>query len=200
MPVYVCPSCGKRIEGEEYLEDGYGRRFHVQCAVLSSLPGFTDIEKRILARHRFIPKVEIYHLTDRLESILQMNILHTGPWGMISLTANPRLTYVIPERTPRRHRLVLDFLELRKDYGRWLFPVYYFTDDEWYEEKPPNWLVSYYEEKGVGVLVEDLTYWAGAESIYLGKNLFSQESEWKCMRNIMPVKKYLKRTESVRKS
>jgi len=37
LPIYVCLSCGKRIEdGEEYSEDEFGRRRHVKCPELSS--------------------------------------------------------------------------------------------------------------------------------------------------------------------
>lgn len=154
-------------------------------------------ELKILKRHPFTPSTEIYHLTDDPDSIIESNILYVGAGGMLSLTANPHLKYVIPDRTERKFRLVLDWVKLKADFKEYLFPVYYFTDYEWYETEPPNWLVSYYRGKKVEKLGQDTELWNTAPLIYLGEDLFSKESEWKCTRTISPLKKYLVRVEAV---
>lgn len=157
---------------------------------------FTEEEKKILARHKYVPVDEIYHLTNTPNSIIKANVLHIRAGGMLSLTANPNLRYVIPERDSRNFRLILNFVKLKRDFV--IFPVFYYSMKEFYELEPPRWLVSYYKRKGVAKYVYDLTYWNGASIIYLGKDLFSKESEWKSLRSIYPLKNYLLRTEKVK--
>jgi len=163
----------------------------------SNIAIFTKEEIRILERHQYKPFREIYHYTDNPEKIKRQGRLFVRAGGMLSLTANPNLRYIIPERRPRKFRMVLDFVKLKKQYGEYLFPVYYFTDYEWYETKPPVWLIKYYRSKGVHLLGQDVEDWNTAPLIYLSKDIFSYESEWKCTTDIYPIEKYLIRVDKV---
>jgi len=154
-------------------------------------------ETRILQTHKFVPKQEIYHLTDDKESILKSDRIFTRAGGMLSLTANPKLAHVLPERElARKFRLVLDFQKLKEDLGIALFPVYYVTEKEWYETKPPSWLIDYYRKTDV-TFYQDVEAWNTAPMIYMDIDLFAEESEWKSKTDIFPVKKYLIRVEEV---
>ncbi|MEM2352321.1 MAG: hypothetical protein QXT26_07935 [Thermoproteota archaeon] len=151
-------------------------------------------ESKILARHRYVPKNEIYHLTDNLLEILMDDALYVRVGGMLSLTANPKLKVIFPETTPRRYRLVLDFKGVKRDFN--IFPVYYFTESEFYRKKPYGWLVSYYVEKGLKR--EEVDNWQNPLVYIMAEPPMAHESEWKSIRNIAPLSKYLIRIEVVR--
>jgi len=155
---------------------------------------YSEAEKEILKRHQIIPVDEIYHLTNNLSSIQRTNALFPKARGMLSLTANPKLQVIFPETEPRKFRLVLDFQAVKKHFD--IFPVYYFTEKEFYEEIPHSWLVEYYRKKGLAI--GELETW-NSSIIYVsaGKPL-GKECEWKSLRAILPLDAYLIRIEMVR--
>lgn len=153
-------------------------------------------EARILARHKYIPKTEIYHLTDNLIEILRDDCLYVRAGGMLSLTANPKLKVVFPEGKPRKYRLVLDFKKLKEDFN--IFPVYYFTPSEFYKKKPYKWVVEYYVEKGLER--EEVSDWQNPLIYIEASPPMGHESEWKSIRTITPLNPYLLRIENLYKT
>ena len=152
-----------------------------------------EIECRILSRHEFKPKNEIYHLANNVEAILAENILRPKCYGMLSFTANPFLTTIFPETSPRKYRLVLDFKALKRNFG--IFPVYYYTEEEFYNAEPYRWLVKYYVGKGLSI--EDVETWNGSIVYVSAGEPMGHESEWKSLKPIEPLDRYLIRVERI---
>ena len=155
------------------------------------------VEETILQRHLYKPSSVIYHYTsyEKANQIINDNALEVGASNMLSLSANPRLKNIFPEKKERECRLVLDFNKLKEDYSKCLAPVYYYTDREWDTQEPPEWLKKYYYSKEITKCDQDVDRWNTAPAIYLSKDIFSHESEWKSACDIEPLNKYLIRVE-----
>jgi hypothetical protein len=133
------------------------------------------VEKKILLRHKNVPTTEIYHLVENkqiLDAIMKEGMLKPRADGLLSFTANKELTAIFPEEKPRKYRLVFDFKKIKHR----LAPVFYFTDDEFYEKNPPKDVISYYRKK---YMTGDLTNWNGS-LVYISTGEPMQiEDEWK---------------------
>jgi len=156
-----------------------------------------DAEERILQRHQYKPSSELYHYAsyEKTRQIINDDVLEVGTSNLLSLSANPRLKNIFPEKRRRECKLVLDFKKLKEDYSKCLFPVYYYTDKEWDTQEPPEWLKEYYNSKEITRCDQDIDRWNTAPAIYLSKDIFSHESEWKSACDIEPLNKYLIRVE-----
>jgi hypothetical protein len=132
-------------------------------------------EKKILRRHKNVPTSEMYHLVENkqiLDIIIKKGVLKPRADGLLSFTANKKLKTIFPEKKPREYRMVFDFKKIKHR----LAPVFYFTDDEFYEKNPPKDVVSYYRKK---LITGDLTEWNGS-LIYVSTGEPMQiEDEWK---------------------
>lgn len=151
--------------------------------------GLTEAEKNILNTHSHVPRGKIYHVTDRIDEVLQSNELRpstVADRGYLSLTANPRFQTVSPERVAKDYRIELDFDRLKKDYPE-LVPVSY----SWTGDIPDE-AVEYYRGKGFD---RPTKYPQGIFLINSSKH-FRHESEWLIIKPIKNLSKYITRIES----
>ncbi len=146
----------------------------------------TPEELAIVNTHYYPPRGgKIYHVTNRLNEILKSNELRPGAVGFVSLTTNPRVQVISPERTPKVARLELDFDALKQDYPE-LVPVSYSWTGDIGEETE-----AYYRSKG---FEEPTKYPQGSYLINSAKH-FRNESEWLITEPIKNLRKYVVRVE-----
>lgn len=142
----------------------------------------TPEELTIVNTHYFPPRGgKIYHVTSRLNEILKSNQLRPGVVGFISLTTNPRVQVISPERVPKDARLELDFDALKRDYPE-LVPVSYSWTGDIGEEAE-----AYYKSKGF----EDPTGYPQGTYLINSAKHFRNESEWLITKPIKNLRKYL---------
>ncbi len=142
----------------------------------------TQEELTIVNTHYYPPRGgKIYHVTNRLNEILKSNELRPGAVGFVSLTTNPRVQVISPERVPKGARLELDFDTLKRDYPE-LVPVSYSWTGDMGEEAE-----AYYKSKG---FEEPTKYPQGSYLINSAKH-FRNESEWLITKPIKNLRKYL---------
>lgn len=150
--------------------------------------GLTEVEKSIVDTHSYVPRGRIYHVADRVDEILMSNELRpseVGDRGYLSLTTNPRLQTISPERVPKKYRIELDFDKLRKDYPQ-LVPVSY----SWTGDIPDE-AVEYYRRKGFS----DPTKFPEGIFLINSRKHFRHECEWLTTKPIKNLRKYITRVE-----
>lgn len=167
-------------------------------------------EREIVKTHEYIPKKEIYHVTPHTEKILEENTLVRKTFGVGSLTGNPKWIEIsgmlevtnldIPFE--EYERMVLDFKKLKRDYGRYIMPSYFFREEHQAETYKSYYLdiVESLEAKGIishghyECLVEMIQMLDAPLFYPIEENYIS---EWKYCKNVEPLDKYIIRVEAV---
>ncbi len=170
---------------------GKGKRSQRPHKAVKRRTNTSSPEEFILSTHKIKPTNEIYRLVkdkEALDRVLSQNLLRTSYNGkdyVVSFTANPSLRELFIYPWEYEYRLVLDFSRLRNK--RPLVPVYYNG-----EISPPEEVQDYYKKLGI----EDVEEYGDNVTIYKWAE-YDFESEWVSYRNILNLKKYLLRVESV---
>lgn len=173
---------GRRVES---FSRGHGAK---QILVKKTkIPKLRTARQRIFDSHKYPTSNRLYHITNRLQQILEANeIKGSKLWGSVSLTADSKIAKIIPDYGRRKHRIILDMKKLKKDYPT-LVPKYYS-----FSAGMPDDVKRFYEKQGYKN-PDKLPHF----NTLMTSSNFSHESEWVLDGSIKNLQKYIIRTEEV---